>query len=136
VSSSGGVPALGYPTITNLGSSKANIRMFTANQAAAANAAATASLANAASRFTYVTQVCFVVGFAAAVVELDCTLTNINGVTWTFPLIGGTAGGAVLNLPFNPPLVAVSANNPIVATIPASGAAGPAISVMIAGYDA
>lgn len=91
-----------------------------------ANATATATLAGAAGKTTYISgfQVYGTGATAAAVVS--CTVTGIVGpVTFTYPY-AAVAGVAVANTPlnvtFDPPLPASAANTAIVVSCPALGA--------------
>jgi len=105
-----------------------------ANQAAAANAAATATIAGVAAKFGWLTALIMSIGFAAAATTAAATVTGLAGGTWTIELQGGTTSGEVLALSFGNPIPTAAANTAIVASIPATGAAGPAISVQIVGF--
>lgn len=105
-----------------------------ANQAAAANAAAVATLAATAGKKTYLTGVVLAAGFAAAAVNLLCTIAGVTGGTISVLLTGGTSIGEDIVISFDPPLPSSAVNTAIVVTVPASGAAGPPISALATGY--
>jgi hypothetical protein len=131
MATSGGQPTVGLPpsallavgVISNAGS---------AFEAAAANTAAVVSISGVTGKHTFVSSITVFVGFAAAVVELDCTLTGILGSTITFPVIGATGQNTVVHLPFPTPLRSIGTGPTVALTVPASGAAGPAIAALMA----
>jgi hypothetical protein len=79
------------------------------------------------------TAVILSVGQAAAAANLLCTITGLVGGTWSIPLVGGTTTGDQLFLEFGIPIPGAAVNTAIVATVPASGAAGPPISATLVG---
>ncbi|MGH3571174.1 MAG: hypothetical protein ACRDUW_04995 [Pseudonocardiaceae bacterium] len=123
MATSGGTP-VGYAGATS----------SSANRAAAANAAAVATLAAKALLKTFLTQVVVTVGAAAAATDPAVTIAGVTGGTITVLLEGGTNSGESIVIQFNPPLPSSAVNTAIVVTVPASGAAGPAISALAVGF--
>jgi len=107
-----------------------------ANQVAAAAAAAVATMPAVAGKKNYVTFLVATIGQAAAAVNVLCTITGLIGGTWSFILTGGTTTGDTVDLAFLPAVVGSAVNTAVVATIPSSGAAGPPIAITIGGYVA
>jgi hypothetical protein len=105
------------------------------HQAAAANAAAVATLPGTAGKTTYLTGLIIVCGIAAAGAALAVTIAGVLGGTWTFDIESTTTSSAILSKDFGQPVPASAVNTSIVGTIPASGAAGPAIGITLVGYQ-
>lgn len=134
MSTSGGRTNSGTNPLTVIDGPNLTQTAASANQAAAANVAATVTLPAIAGNFLYLSMLLLSVGFAAAAVTLACTVTGLTGGTWTIDLTGGTASGMVIAVPLSVPVKSSAVNTAIVATVPASGASGPAISVQAAGF--
>lgn len=121
--------ATGYP---------AGITQITGASGNVANAAAIATLANAAAKTN------FLAGFeisgagATAALPVTVTVTGLLGGTLTY-IYTFAAGPLVGNLPlvveFNPPLQASAVNTPIVVTCPAGGAGNTNNAAVAHGYQ-
>jgi hypothetical protein len=106
-----------------------------ARQAAAANVAAVATLPGVANKTTYLMGMSLVVGTAAAAASLVATLAGVLGGTWTMDLDTATASPLSIGRDYSTPVPASAPNTALVATIPASGAAGPPIWVVLVGFQ-
>jgi hypothetical protein len=120
-------PAAGGGT-TSLQASSGNV----------ANASAVATLAAAAGKTNYLSNVIIAGAGATAASVVLATITGLLGGTVTIPVAvpaGVTTGIAPLVLNFNPPLPASAANTAIVVTLPALGAGNTNAAVTAAGYQ-
>jgi hypothetical protein len=102
-----------------------------------ANAAATASLAGAVGKSTWVTGFEITAGGATAASLVVATLTGVLGGTQSYVFAvpaGATVGATPLVVEFNPPLPSSAANTAITLTLPALGAGNTNAIVNIHGY--
>lgn len=103
-----------------------------------ANSTATATLAGAASKVTYICGFTVHGGGATAASLIDVTVTGPTGgtMTYTFGVVAGaTAPCTGLNISFNPPIPASAANTAIVVSAPAFGSGNTKATVNAYGYQ-
>lgn len=103
-----------------------------------ANAVATATLAGAASKTTYISGFQVYGSGATTGLVVSCTVTGIVGpVTFSYPYVavaGVLLPNTPLNVTFDPPLPANAANTSIVVSCPALGAGNTNNSVNANGF--
>lgn len=133
MSTTGGVPLVGSPT-SALAGKGSPITTKSATQIATANAAAVATLVAAAGQYGFLTALILSIGHAAAAADFVATVTGLAGGTWSIVLTQGTVTGDQVFLSFDHPIPTSAVNTAIVATIPATGAAGAAIAATVVGF--
>lgn len=111
---------------------------ITASSGNVAAATATATLAAAANRITYISGFEFTSAGATAGAAVTCTITNTVTGTMSYTVTSAT-GAAVGNPPlvveFNPPIPANAVNTTIVASCPSLGAGNTNATMTAHGFQ-
>lgn len=103
-----------------------------------ANTAATATLAGAAGKTTYISGFEITSGGATAAALVSATVTGLLGGTATYTygcVAGATTANAPLVVTFTPPQPASAVNTAIVVSLPALGAGNTNATVVAHGYQ-
>lgn len=125
--------AVGYPTTATSGATALN-----GNSGNVAAATATATLAGAAAKTTYISGLLVTGGGATAGSIVNGTITGLAGGTSTFTVpvaTGVTVGNFPLFVDYNPPLPASTTNTAIVVSVPSLGAGNTNSTVQAWGYQ-
>lgn len=97
-----------------------------------ANAATTATVTHVAGKTSYIMAIHMASGGATAALAVDCTITGLVGGTETITFVHPALGGYNWrDIPFNPPVSALTQATDIVASCPASGIGGAHASMNI-----
>jgi len=111
---------------------------ITASSGNVANAAATATLAAAAGKTTYITGFQITSAGATAAAVVNYTITGLAGGTLTGTYVcnaGVTSANFPISVPFVPPVPAAAQNTAIVVTLPALGAGNTNATVSAQGIQ-
>lgn len=111
---------------------------ITASSGNVAAAAATATLAGAASKTTYISGFEFTFAGATAASVVTCTLTGTISGTMSYTVAvpaGAAVGGTPLVVPFNPAVPANAVNTAVVASCPSLGAGNTNATMTAHGYQ-
>jgi len=108
------------------------------NTTNAGNASLSATMSAEVGRTNFCSQITFSTSGATAGSVIDVSLTNVIGGTMHFAYnvpTGATTAGAIVVIPFNPPIPATGTNTIINLTVPANGAGGVQQTATIQGFS-